>query len=162
MPLERRMLEGSVRISSCDDLCGTGFIVTVPSHKHPDKRWGYVVTAHHVVQTQPETSVVAFNPTRPGEVHEPVPVESWRQPLPGVDLAIAPFTAGGRPLSALSLEDHVVPTNSVDRPNLGARVYYVGVFAHLDRMLARSGTIGALDVPNVSHTGGRYRHSAPR
>lgn len=154
------MLEGSVRINSCDDLRGTGFVVTVPSARHADKRWGYAVTAHHVVRAQSDTSVVAFDPTRPGELHDPVAVESWRQPLPEVDLAIAPFSAEGRPLSALKLEEHVVPTMSIDGPNLGARIYYVGVFVHLDRMLARSGTIGALDVPNVGHGAGRYRHPA--
>jgi hypothetical protein len=130
MPLDRIMLEGSVRINSVDDLQGTGFIVTVPSRTHRDKRWAYVVTAHHVVHTQPEITVVPFDPTRPGQVHDPVPVplKCWRQPLPGVDLAIAPFAAEGRPLTALRLEDHVVPTAAVDGPNLGARVYYIGVF----------------------------------
>jgi len=159
MPLERRMLEGSVRINSFDKLEGTGFIVTVPSAAHPEWRWGYVVTAHHVA-VQMETTVVAFDPLNPGQLHDPVPVSDWRQPLPGVDLAIAPFSADGRPLSALKLEDHVVPTTSIPEPNLGAHVYYIGVFSYLERMIARSGTIAALDVPHVSHNTDHCKHSA--
>lgn len=147
------MLLASVRINSVEELRGTGFVVTVDSETLPDVRWGYVITAFHVVQSQIESNVVAYDPTRGGAAYPPVPISDWRRPLPEVDLALAPFSLEGRPIYAVRLEDHVVPTQMIEGPNLGAHVYYVGVFTIVDRMMARSGTLGALDVEGVSGHG---------
>jgi hypothetical protein len=151
MPLSLQMLLASVRINSFSELIGTGFVVTVVSETVPENRWGYVVTANHVVDKYKgmDRNVVAYDPTREGAPHTPIPVENWRQPLPNVDLAIAPFSIAGVPMYALKLEDHVVPTDLIPGPNLGAHVYYVGVFTLVDRVMARSGTLGAINVEGV-------------
>jgi hypothetical protein len=143
------MLQASVRINSVDELRGTGFVVTVASEALRECRWGYVITAFHVIENQIERNVIAYDPTRGGAAHPPIRIENWRRPLPDVDLAIAPFSLEGLPVYALKLEDHVVPTDVIEAPNLGAHIYYVGVFSTLDRMMARSGTLGALDVEGV-------------
>jgi hypothetical protein len=93
MPLSPEMLLASIRINSFSDLIGSRFVVTVTSESVPDNRWGYVVTANHVVDKYKgmDRNVVAYDPTRRGAPHPPIPVENWRQPLPNVDLAIAPF-----------------------------------------------------------------------
>jgi hypothetical protein len=52
MPLDRRLLDSVVCISSAGDLLGSGSIVSVRSEATPQASWPYVVTAHHVVAKQ--------------------------------------------------------------------------------------------------------------
>jgi len=52
MPLDPRMLNTVVRISSHGDLLGTGSIISIASESIPGRRWPYVVTADHVVANQ--------------------------------------------------------------------------------------------------------------
>jgi hypothetical protein len=66
MPLDRGMLDCAVRITSLGSLLGTGFLVTVPSETLAGVRWGYIVTAHHVVDKQIEIDVQAPDPDTAG------------------------------------------------------------------------------------------------
>jgi Trypsin-like peptidase domain len=151
MPLDDRMLQCACRISSIGSLLGSGFLITVKSANIRYARYGYIVTARHVVANAlEEIEVETGDPSTVGVLHEPVKVSSFRQPLPGVDLAIAPFPAGQRGHIAIELEQHLSPGGLVHAPILGAHIYYIGVFQPLDRMMARSGTIGAINqhIPN--------------
>lgn len=95
--------------------------------------------AQHVVARQIEVSVETQDPHRLAELHEPVEITRWRQPLPEADLAIAPFPPGEHQDIAIELELHVTPNGVLQVPRLGAHIYYLGVFQPLDRVMARSG-----------------------
>lgn len=120
MPLSLSMIDSAVRITSAGDLLGTGFLVTVPSETLPGVRWGYVVTAHHVIDEQIEIAVQVPDPfTNGGVLYDPVRVEAWRQPLRNVDLALAPFSSRpGSRHQAFELE-LMLPTRNVASPPLG-------------------------------------------
>jgi hypothetical protein len=151
MPLEPRMILTAVHVQgrTCD---GTGFLITVKSCAVKDKAWGYVVTAHHVIHGEDPIYVRAANAFGDGELYEAELVDDWRQPIPGLDLAIAPFPERpDRKYSAISMEDHLVPNMVVRGPLLGASIYYIGLFAPAGRMMAREGIIGALDVDGLPH-----------
>src|SRR5580698_9331317 len=91
MAIDLRMLNGVVRVTSAGTLLGTGSLVGVPSESDPRFRWPYVVTAHHVIKNQVEVELEVPDPLTHGTLFDPIPCTAWRQPLPGVDLAIAPF-----------------------------------------------------------------------
>ena len=132
---------------------GTAFCVVVPSERISDVLHGYIVTTHHVVADQDweRIDVRVPDPERGGELRLPTLVSGWRQPIPGLDLAMAPFPPAGEGLiPAVALGRHLLEL----RPNLpmiGMPFYYVGLFARLDRMMVRSGTIGAVDQRNIDH-----------
>jgi hypothetical protein len=130
---------------------GSGFLVGVPSAEHPGLRYCYVVTAHHVLDDQLHIEVRVPNPRTNGEFHPPVTVSDWRQPILKLDLALAPFPALGMNVSGLAIEDNVMPPNLM--PTLGGTVFYIGLFDPLNRSMARSGTIGALDQEGLEHDG---------
>lgn len=145
MPVDPKMLNSVVRITSAGDLLGTGSIVNVASETIPGLRWPYLVTAHHVIRNQVEIELEVADPLTHGALFPPIPSEHWRQPLPGVDLAVAPFPQTLVPrFQGVHLEDHFVPENTV--VPLGGQIYYVGVFAPLDVPMCRAGNLGALDV----------------
>lgn len=134
---------------------GTGFFVTVKSESLEGVRYGYVLTAHHVLWDQTRTEIQAPNPQSGGLLHPPVVIDDWRQPLPDVDLAVAPFHEGNNPerlYSSLELERHVL--QPADVPALGAKVYYIGILTPLDRPMVRSGTVGAVSQHGIKHDGG--------
>lgn len=159
MPLHLSMIHSAVRISSFGDLAGTGFIVTVGSETIPGERYGYVITAHHVIDTGLGFEVQVPNPFANGELYPPVPVSDWRQPLSKVDLAVAPFPApDDRNYQAIDVED-VLPVDRRPRPRLGEQIYYIGIFEPLLRPMARSGTIGALEQSGIPHRGD-YKHES--
>jgi hypothetical protein len=139
---------------------GTGFFMTVPSETLDEVRYGYVLTAHHVLWDQNRIEIQASNPVTNGELHPPVDVNDWRQPLPNVDLAVAPFNPdpkSERTYQSLELERHVLPRSK--HPALGSTVYYVGILIPLDRPMARAGTIGAVDQEGLEHDEG-YEYPA--
>jgi hypothetical protein len=139
------MLNSVVRITSAGDLMGTGSIVSVESEAINGLRWPYVVTAHHVIKNQVEIGLEIADPLTHGEIFSPVPCDDWRQPLSGVDLAVAPFPQALVPrYQGVHLEDHFVPENTV--VPLGGQIYYVGVFAPLNVPMCRPANLGALDV----------------
>jgi hypothetical protein len=153
------MIHSAVRITSFGKLAGTGFIVAVGSETIPGERYGYVITAHHVIHTELGLEVQVPNPFANGELYPPVPVSDWRQPLSKVDLAVTPFPApDDRNYQAIDVED-VLPVERRPRPKLGEQIYYVGIFEPLMRPMARSGTIGALEQSGIPHEGD-YTHEA--
>jgi hypothetical protein len=130
---------------------GSGFVVGIPSEAEPGIRYTYVVTAHHVLDDQLRVEVRAPNPQTNGEFYPPVPITDWHQPIPKLDLALAPFPSLGRKLSGLSIEENFLPPNLL--PNLGGRIFYIGYFDPLKRSMVRSGTIGALEQEGIQHDG---------
>ena len=134
---------------------GTGFFITVASETHADLRYGYVVTADHVIWDQNQIEVQAPDPTQNGALHPPIDIDGWRKPLADVDLAIAPFNYGNtdyRLYQALQLERQVLPLGDI--PDLWARIHYIGILVPLHRPMARSGTICALEQRGIEHDGG--------
>jgi Trypsin-like peptidase domain len=133
---------------------GTGFLCAVPSRNIPGLRYGYVVTAHHVIESQNRSEVQAPQPRSWGQaLQEPVVTEEWIQPLDGADLALARF--GGEHANwygGLATERLFLPPNVT--PPLGGIVHYVGILEPEDRVMARSGTLGALDQEGLAHPGG--------
>src|SRR4051794_11106013 len=101
MPLELSMMNASVRIiGDVPDkspvghhrgAIGTGFMISILSEYDPSYRYGYVVTAHHVLdgQTPSRIQVQAADPRTLGreELLPPIEVTDWRQPIRKVDLA---------------------------------------------------------------------------
>jgi hypothetical protein len=146
------MVQSAGRITSIGALLGTGFVIAVKSESR-DAAYGYLVTADHVVRNHIEIEVETGDPENIGELNPPRPIDGFRAPLPGVDLAVAPFHPGADKHFALELEHHVMPTRSIQAPRLGGQVYYVGVFQPLNRLIARSGTIAALN-QTIPHRGG--------
>lgn len=106
---------------------GTCFVVTMPSTGRPNVRYGYLLTAHHVIAGQHNVEVQMPDPYAQGELCPPIRITDWRQPLEGVDLALAPFRLGveydGRVMA--SGPEHILPSNL--SPHLGARIYYIGI-----------------------------------
>jgi hypothetical protein len=145
MSLDPRMLNSVVRISGAGDLLGTGSIIGVPSERFDGWRWPYIVTAHHVIANEVEITLDVPDPLARGELLPSIPVDGWRQPLPGIDLAIAPFPHELVPRFQAVPLDHFVPDGTV--VPLGGTIYYLGIFAPLDVPMARGGSLGALDVP---------------
>jgi hypothetical protein len=144
MPLDLQMLLTAVQINSGYGPIGTGFFVTVASDVPETPPYGYLVTAYHVIhkQTDLEAEIPnAFN----GEIYPPLPVNNWEQPLKGVDVAVAAIDhPDDRNYMGVPL-DHIMPMGEAVYPQLGGTVFYIGLFAPARRMMARSGTIGALE-----------------
>lgn len=171
VPLPKHMLEIAVHVIG--DLAdtsvighhrgtiGTGFVVTVPSETLANVSYAYVVTAHHVLddQTFTRVQVQASNPFVPGELYPPFHLSDWRQPLEGVDLTLCPLRqdddeGGDQIIHGVSLTDDALPPDRV--PSLGATILYIGYLAPLDRMMVRSGTVGAHELKGVKHWGHEY------
>jgi hypothetical protein len=133
---------------------GTGFLCAVPSRNLPGFRYGYVVTAHHVIADQNRPEVQAAIPRSNGQaLQEPVVVRDWVQPLADVDLAVVNF--GGEHAgwyAGLTTDRFFLPPRVT--PPLGGTVHYVGILEPEDRVMARSGTIGALDQEGIEHPDG--------
>jgi hypothetical protein len=150
MPLNIEAMRCPVRLlgereSGKRGVIGTGFFVTVPSETDPNRLFPYLVTAHHVLEDQNTVEMQVPHPILPGRLSPPVVVADWQQPLPRVDLAVAalryPFPVS---MIGIRLDTHVLP----DQSGLlvpGSTFFYVGVLVPADRVMVRSGTIGALD-----------------
>lgn len=148
---------------------GSGFFITVKSERD-EHRWGYLVTADHVLKGHTETWVQAPAPGTAGKLYEPIPVSEWRRGIGGADLAIAPVSWLGddeRRFWAWEVEKTLpievatsgpaaglTPVKTLVSPLLGSTVFYIGLLAPLDRSMARSGTIGAIDQTGVPHSHG--------
>lgn len=126
----------------------------IRSERHEGRRYAYVVTAHHVITRQLEIAVETSDTDKPGELHEPMRVENWRQPIRDVDLAIAPFPPRDVSPLAIEFEEHLPPDQELAMPRPGSQIFYLGVFQPLDRVMARSGTIGATNQLGLAHQGG--------
>jgi len=138
---------------------GTGFCVRVPSETFPDEHYGYLLTAHHVIDSQPNVELEIADPHNPGALYPRVAVSDWQQPIEELDLALAPFSPPpGYTVTAIDLGEHLrehLPPAGM----LGAQFFYVGLLASLNRIMARSGTLGAVDQPDIEHEDG-YKYTA--
>lgn len=133
---------------------GTGFFIKVASETVPDVTHTYLLTANHVIEGQANVEIQVPDP-RTGALSPPVAVRDWRQPFEHVDLALAPIRETARRVT-IRLEDQVLPASVTVTP--GAVVYYIGQFIPLDRVMARSGTIGAVDQRGLDL--GEYSYTA--
>jgi hypothetical protein len=151
MPLPLESLQAAVRITSFGDLLGTGFLVRVLSDAGLGS-YSYLITPHHVIRNHVGIEVEVPNPFTNGALYAPVPVGDWRQPLEGVDLAVAPYLDGEQ------RNHHAVCSEAIwpGHPDLGARIYYIGMFEPLNRPIARSGTTAALEQEGIRHSSGAY------
>jgi hypothetical protein len=129
---------------------GTGFLVTVQSETVPEARYGYLATAAHVLDGAGKIEVQVPNMYN-GSLSDPFEVTGWTVPKPEMDLAVA-YTPPdvGRWAAGYPIE-RTVPAGELRGPTLGASIYYIGILTPLDRVMVRSGTIGALDQTGVSH-----------
>ena len=132
---------------------GTGFFVGVPGETNPALRHSYLLTANHVVEDQSNVEVQVADPTT-GVLSEPLSVRDWRQPFEQVDLAIASIPRGFTRRLAIPL-NQVLPDDKTLTP--GSLIYYLGQFTPFDRVMARSGTIGAVDQEGLPGPGRRRR-----
>lgn len=139
---------------------GTGFCVKVPSEAVPNLSYTYLVSTAHVVEDCGGSVDVQFaNPALGDWVRLPRPakITDWAQPLKDVDIAVAlvsPATLG-MSFQAIRLDQFV---DRSEAPTLfpGSVIYYIGQLSvkiktgqhtHelLERVLARAGTLAALD-----------------
>src|SRR5215203_5742944 len=75
---------------------GSAFLVTIPSRLIPDRRYGYLLTAHHVLNGHfDDVEMEAPDPYVDGEMHPKRRIRDWRHPIEKFDLAIAPFNDHG-------------------------------------------------------------------
>ena len=151
MPLHYGMLRASVHVAGPapgGSEEGTGFFITVRSESIPGKRHGYLITAHHVIDGLQDVYIQAVN-AHTGDLYRPFLVEDWRQPLPGVDLALAPIPGTHGDYTAVEMEVSLMPTERIAAPQLGAQIYYVGLFQPARCLMARSGNLGAHNVTSV-------------
>lgn len=131
---------------------GTGFCVYIPSEVHPGVRYGYILTAHHVIAGREKNIEVEIpDQFKNGFFYPRMQFNGWHQPIAELDLALVPI----RPaplynIQSLEYGHHIVP----DLPLLlGNHFYYVGILDPLDRPMVRSGTLGALDQAGIPHDG---------
>jgi hypothetical protein len=139
-------------------VCGTGFFVRVASERVPNRWHGYIVTAHHVVSRAAEYSLEIANPAEPGSLYPRVRIPEWKQPIERVDLAVAPFVPpSGYEVTALQQGIQLIDQLPYEGL-LGAPIFYVGLLEPLDRQVARSGTLAALNQSGVPHNAGDYEY----
>lgn len=138
---------------------GTAFAIRVPSERLSDTYYWYLLTAHHVIARQTNIEVEIPDPANESALQPPLSICDWRQPLDGVDLAVAPFFDRERKLMPLDLDKHVVYASSANGPYIGTSVHYIGLLDPDDRLMARSGNIGALDQTDLHFREG-YRYTA--
>lgn len=165
---------------------GTGFFVDIPregiDNQRPSAAPGplrepatcrYLITTRHVLNGQTNVEVVGWS--RAGGHLGPFPVPDWRVPDESLDLAIAPFRVAPTYSSGLSLSPsgiqlnvipntffathprYFFPTVDVTQLHLGGTIFYVGLLAPpYDRLMVRSGTLGAIDERDFPHAIGTY------
>jgi hypothetical protein len=134
---------------------GTGFCVYVPSEAHPDVRYGYVLTAHHVIKDQKNIELEIPNPFEDGALYPRLKMAKWCQPIQELDLAVAHIKPSFN-IQALEFGYHII--QDLKFP-LGANFFYIGLLDPLNRPMARSGIIGALDQTGILHEGS-YTYTA--
>lgn len=128
---------------------GTGFVVSMISEALPEIGWYYFVTAAHVVRNEAETWVRL---TRKDGGTADHPVAEWFI-HPTEDVAVTPFVPPGdvthKNVQRKTHFNHeALPKWPEIEPNLGDRVYFIGLLAGIAAMenanvpMVRSGTLG--------------------
>ena len=123
---------------------GSGFILRVDGETRRYSHY-YVLTAAHVLDDQ---QVVEIQIPIAGEtgLYDPIRVDDWFRPIPGLDLAIAPLVAHVPGMFfALDMERSLIPNERLNGMQLGTEVFYIGILTPLDRPMVRTANIGALD-----------------
>ena len=153
MSLNATMIFTAVEIrNSPTHAIGTGFLMSVRGEGNLNNRWPYVVTADHVIRGESSIYVAAPDPNGSGELYEPEPVNDWCQPIPKLDLAVAPWPFKPKvPYGDIPMEKELYPLGDEHISLLGAPVHYVGLFAPAQRMMVRAGTFGAIDAKGIAH-----------
>ena len=123
---------------------GTGFLLSVPSERLPDLRHTYALTAHHVINRQPDVEIQIPDPFANGALYEPLAVAGWRQPLSGLDLALSPLLHyPDRTYRTLELENLIPDNPPSPLLDLGMPIHSVGILDPLDRPVVRTGNLGS-------------------
>jgi hypothetical protein len=130
------------------DTIGTGFFLSVQSETSPDTTLYYLVTAHHVINgpSAEPIDVHAAHP-RSGVFGPSMRITNWMHPIPDLDLVFAPVEPTS--FMKISWEESVIPDRAPCREQElfpGSLFHYIGMFAPANRVMARSGTFGALDI----------------
>jgi hypothetical protein len=150
VPLDPQSINCAARIVGNGSVIGTGFFLSVAS-EDTGAPLNYLVTAHHVINGQTALEVRVAMPN--GLLADPIPVPNWYQPIEDLDLAVTPLSP--RSYMRIGLEDQVIADRWLRGPDEpqelfpGSPIHYIGIFVPLDRVMARSGTIGALDQEGV-------------
>jgi len=130
----------------------SGFIIDVPSDVHDNLTTGFVVTAAHNLKGQ--TNIQFQAPGPDGTLMPPLAVNDWVFPSESLDLAVAqvPYLPAGEKRLYWSWRiDMMIPVGHIETVGLGSPIFYVGLLAPLERLMARSGTIGAVDQFGIEH-----------
>lgn len=135
---------------------GTCFIVTLADPDLPPHLGhGYVVTARHVLYNKRTGSRLPNLKVRfrelDGDRVQDLDAHDWvEHPIDDIDVAVAPIDGvPDFPTGSLSMDLHPFDLTDIEAV-LGQAVYYVGLFAPVDKMgaegvpMVRSGTVGAI------------------
>lgn len=129
-------------------LVGTFFLITVPSDRFPDRRYGYAVTAAHVVTRENKSELRILSADNTVVAYAGA---NWMTPHPDRDIAIAEYPGDELPHNMTAVPLEILATDILDwEPRLGATVYYIGLLTPVGDManavvpMVRSGTVGAL------------------
>jgi hypothetical protein len=134
---------------------GTGFCVRVASAMIPNAHYGYLLTAHHVIEGQSNIELDIPDPHNPGQLYPRIKAPFLEHPVERLDLALAPFEPPkGYMVTALQAEHNIVK-HLAPETLLAAPFHYVGLLEPLNRMMARSGTLGLVDQMEVE---GEYEY----
>lgn len=128
------------------EVIASGFLASLKSETYPQRHYSYVVTTAHTLKNQPNTEIEIQSPS--GDLYPRMRVTDWRQPLDGVDIAVAPFEK--HPSTRfVDIHESLVPSERFGGLPLGADIFYIGILTTHDVAMARKATIGALDVLNI-------------
>jgi hypothetical protein len=140
---------------------GTAFCVQVQSELHEARWYSYVLTAHHVIDAQPNPELLFPDSRSPGTLHAAIQTSGpdWIHPLESVDLAVLPFDRPeGIWINTLRAGFQLYATLRRDAL-LAMPFHYVGLLEPLNRAMARSGTLGAVYQTGIPHPDG-YEYDA--
>jgi hypothetical protein len=141
---------------------GTAFFVSVPSERHPDKAFCYLVTARHCVEAAGHRPLVRLNRRNGGTQMFEV-AGDWHFPEDGSDVAVRPWRPDHRDFAfkTIGLDQFLTPEVSARYAiGPGDSLCTVGLFsAHFGEQrnypIVRLGSIAAM--PNEPLRGGTGR-----
>lgn len=110
---------------------GSGFLISVPLEKNPEKAVPYVVTNSHVIRRAGDTPVVRLNTKDDGIAIHPYRADDWTHHPHGDDLAVAPIAlTGAHRFQLLNLERFCITPDFLADQKIGPgdEVYMVGRF----------------------------------
>lgn len=151
-----RMNDGTTR------LAGTAFFCGRPLPSLPDRHFGYLVTAAHVISKIRDTGLdrvlLRLNRTGVGAIWVETPINDWiSHPDPTIDLAVyriaAPDWSDHRafPLNSV-VNDEIITAENI---GIGTEVFVTGLFSHhygqeQNTPIVRVGSIAAMRTARVA------------